>query len=114
LLKTLCFHSKKSNFILGCTNVGFGPYSAALAELVNKQYQHPFAANWGDGTTSSSDGQRFKAGGHAERTGQVNLKYGTEPGVTFYTHISDQYAPFHTKVVNVGIRDATYVALPRI
>ncbi len=84
-------------------------YSAALAELVNEQYRHPFAANWGDGTTSSSDGQRFKAGGHAERTGQVNLKYGTEPGVTFYTHISDQYSPFHTKVINVGVRDATYV-----
>jgi len=84
-------------------------YSAALAELVNEQYNHPFAANWGDGTTSSSEGQRFKAGGHAERTGQVNLKYGNEPGVTFYTHITDQYAPFHTKVVNVGVRDATYV-----
>jgi TnpA family transposase len=30
-------------------------------------------------------------------------------GRTFYTHISDQYAPFHTKVVNVGVRDSTYV-----
>jgi TnpA family transposase len=29
--------------------------------------------------------------------------------VQFYTHISDQYAPFHTKVINVGVRDATYV-----
>ena len=84
-------------------------YSGALAELVNEQYHHPFAANWGDGKTSSSDGQRFKTGGHAERTGQVNLKYGNEPGVMLYTHISDQYAPFHTKVVNVGVRDATYV-----
>jgi TnpA family transposase len=27
----------------------------------------------------------------------------------FYTHISDQYSPFHTKVVNVGVRDSTYV-----
>jgi TnpA family transposase len=27
----------------------------------------------------------------------------------FYTHISDQYAPFSTKVVNVGVRDSTYV-----
>src|SRR5260363_349930 len=27
----------------------------------------------------------------------------------FYTYISDQYAPFHTKVVNVGVRDSTYV-----
>jgi TnpA family transposase len=84
-------------------------YSAALAELVNAQFRHPFAGNWGDGTTSSSDGQRFKAGGHAEAAGNVNPKYGSEPGVLFYTHVSDQYAPFHTKVINVGVRDATYV-----
>lgn len=25
------------------------------------------------------------------------------------THISDQYAPFSSKVVNVGVRDSTYV-----
>jgi TnpA family transposase len=84
-------------------------YSAALADLVNAQYRHPFAGNWGDGTTSSSDGQRFKAGGRAEAAGRVNPKYGSEPGVLFYTHVSDQYAPFHTKVINVGVRDATYV-----
>src|SRR5271163_2097181 len=84
-------------------------YSAALAELVNEHRRHPFAAWWGDGTTSSSDGQRFKAGGTAEAMGNVNPKYGSDPGVQFYTHISDQYAPFHTKVINVGVRDATYV-----
>jgi hypothetical protein len=30
-------------------------YVAALAELVNAHFRHPFAENWGDGTTSSSD-----------------------------------------------------------
>jgi TnpA family transposase len=84
-------------------------YSAALAELVNHQYRHTFAAHWGDGTTSSSDGQRFRAGGRGESTGHVNPKYGSEPGRLFYTHISDQYAPFSTRVVNVGVRDSTYV-----
>jgi TnpA family transposase len=84
-------------------------YSAALAELVNTQTHHAFAGHWGAGTTSSSDGQRFKAGGRAESTGHINPKYGGEPGRTFYTHISDQYAPFSSKVVNVGVRDATYV-----
>jgi TnpA family transposase len=39
----------------------------------------------------------------------VNLKYGNDPGVTFYTHISDQYTPFHTKVINAAVRDATHV-----
>ncbi|WP_407250866.1 Tn3 family transposase [Klebsiella pneumoniae] len=46
-------------------------YSAAL-ELVNHQYRHAFAAHWGDGTTSSSDGQRFRAGGRGESTGHVS------------------------------------------
>ena len=55
-------------------------YSTALAELVNAQFRQPFAANWGDGTTSSSDGQRFKAGSKAESTGRINPKYGGEPG----------------------------------
>lgn len=84
-------------------------YSAALAELVNAQFRQPFAAWWGDGTTSSSDGQRFKVGGKAESTGHINPKYGAEPGRLFYTHISDQYAPFSARMVNVGVRDSTYV-----
>jgi TnpA family transposase len=84
-------------------------YSTALAELVNTQFRHPFAEHWGDGTTSSSDGQRFKTGSKAESTGHINPKYGSEPGRLFYTHISDQYSPFHTKVINVGVRDSTYV-----
>jgi len=84
-------------------------YSKALAQIVNHQHHVPFAAHWGEGTTSSSDGQRYRAGGRGEATGQVNLKYGNDPGVTFYTHISDQYAPFHTKVINAAVRDATHV-----
>ena len=84
-------------------------YSTALAEVVNAQFRHPFATYWGDGTTSSSDGQNFRTGSKAESTGHINPKYGSNPGRTFYTHISDQYAPFHTRVVNVGVRDSTYV-----
>jgi TnpA family transposase len=84
-------------------------YSAALAEVINAQYHQPFAAWWGDGTTSSSDGQNFKAGGRGQFAGQINLKYGQEPGVQFYTHISDQYAPFYTKVISSTVRDATHV-----
>lgn len=51
----------------------------------------------------------FRAGGRAESTGHINPKYGAEPGKLFYTHISDQYAPFSTRVVNVGVRNSTYV-----
>jgi hypothetical protein len=44
-------------------------YGTALAELVNAQFRHPFAEHWGDGTTSSSDGQNFRTGSKAESTG---------------------------------------------
>lgn len=84
-------------------------YSKALAEVVNFHTQVPFAAYWGDGTTSSSDGQRFKAGGHRSFNEEINAKYGKDRSVIFYTHISDQYVPFHVKVINATIRDATHV-----
>ena len=84
-------------------------YRKALAELVNFQHQIPFAAHWDEGTTSSSDGQRYRAGGRGEAAAEINARYGSDPSVTFYTHISDQYAPFHTKVINVTVRDATHV-----
>ena len=84
-------------------------YGKALAEVVNHHHGLEFAAHWGDGTTSSSDGQRFRAGGTGEAAGEVNARYGNEPGVTFYTHISDQYAPFYTKLISATVRDATHV-----
>ena len=84
-------------------------YSKALAELVNAQHQQPLAMIWGAGNTSSSDGQRYRAGGRGEPAGQMNLKYGTDPSVMLYTHISDRYAPFHSRVINANIREATFV-----
>jgi TnpA family transposase len=84
-------------------------YTKALAELVNHHHQQELAGHWGEGTTSSSDGQRFRASGRGEQSGQVNLRYGNEPGVLFYTHISDQYTPFYSKVIAANARDATHV-----
>jgi len=83
-------------------------YSAALDELVNAQKKRPLAAFWGDGSTSSSDGQNFRVSSHGRYAGQVNLKYGQETGVQIYTHISDQYSPFYTKVIS-RVRDSTHV-----
>ena len=84
-------------------------YTQALAELVNAQHQQELSAQWGQGTTSSSDGQRFPVGGRRESSAQVNARYGSGPSTQFYTHVSDRYAPFHTKVISAGVRDATHV-----
>jgi TnpA family transposase len=84
-------------------------YQKAIAEVVNAHYRLPFSQNWGVGTTSSSDGQVFFAGGPKDALSQPNAKYGRDRGVAFYTHLSDQYAPFYSRVINTTVRDATYV-----
>jgi TnpA family transposase len=84
-------------------------YQAGLACLVDAIHAQPFTKIWGDGDTSSSDGQFFRAGGHGETRADYNAKYGSEPGVKFYTHISDRYAPFHTKVIAANASEAWHV-----
>jgi TnpA family transposase len=39
----------------------------------------------------------------------VNLHYGQDPGVKFYTHLSDQFGPFHTNVIAATANEAPYV-----
>jgi TnpA family transposase len=84
-------------------------YQAALACLVDAIHAQPFTKIWGDGDTSSSDGQFFRAGGHGEARADYNAKYGSEPGVKFYTHVSDRYAPFNTKVIAANASEAAHV-----
>jgi len=84
-------------------------YQAGLACLVDAIHAQPFTKIWGDGDTSSSDGQFFRAGGHGEARADYNAKYGSEPGVKFYTHVSDRYAPFHTKVIAANASEAAHI-----
>jgi Tn3 transposase DDE domain len=84
-------------------------YAQALACLIDAQNGQPLAAHWGSGSTSSSDGQFFRAGGRGEVGGLVNLHYGQEPGVKFYTHFSDQFGPYHTKVIAATANEAPHV-----
>lgn len=66
-------------------------YTSALVVLTKVQLAHDFVQNWGDGTTLSSDGQRFKAGRWAKNSGNINPKYGSELGRLIYTNVSIQY-----------------------
>ena len=84
-------------------------YQAGLACLVDAIHAQHFTKIWGDGDTSSSDGQFFKAGGHGEARADYNAKYGSEPGVKFYTHVSDRYAPFHIKVIAANASEAAHI-----
>jgi len=84
-------------------------YSQALAQVIDVQHDHPFSRHWGEGTTSSSDGQHYRAGGRGEASSQVNARYGNDPGVMFYTHVSDQFGPYHVKVINATESEAPHV-----
>jgi len=84
-------------------------YGAALARLVEAQHRLPLAALFGDGTASSSDGQHFPLDRRAQATGAVNPHKGSEPAISFYTHVSDRYAPFHSTVISAGASEAAHV-----
>ncbi|MBS3025566.1 MULTISPECIES: Tn3 family transposase [Acidiphilium] len=84
-------------------------YVAARAAIINAHHAHPMAAIWDDGTSSSSDGQYFRAAGRAGAGGSVNAKYGIEPGAVIYTHVSGQYGPFHTRVISATMSEAPHV-----
>jgi TnpA family transposase len=64
---------------------------------------------WGEGLTSSSDGQFFPSGSRGDALNLVNARYGSEPGTKLYTHVSDQYAPFHVNQITATAFEAPYV-----
>src|SRR5215470_17772259 len=82
---------------------------AAVTALVNFQYRQPLARRWGDGTLSSSDGQRLPVRGKVRNASALPLYFGYGEGLTFYSWSSDQLSQYGTKVISSTMRDATYV-----
>lgn len=84
-------------------------FAGALARLVDHQNRQPLAAHFGSGLISSSDGQFFQAGGFGRDAGTVNAHYSREPGMKFYTHVSDRFEAFHTKVISATAGEVPHV-----
>ncbi len=84
-------------------------YALALRCLVNQQQREPFATRFGSGTASSSDGQFFQAAGFGRDASRLNAHYGPKPGFKVYTHLSDRYGPFFTKVIAATASEALHV-----
>jgi TnpA family transposase len=79
----------------------------ALADVVNGISGLDTARVWGDGQTSSSDGQRFL---FPRRT--VKRTYSHRMGdyaLEFYSFIANNYAPFYSAPIECVERDAGYV-----
>lgn len=81
----------------------------ALATVIDAQSTLPMAKFWGAGVTASSDGQFFPAARQGEAMNLINAKYGNEPGLKAYTHISDQFGPFATQNIPATVSEAPYI-----
>jgi len=79
----------------------------ALAQVVNAISQLDITQYWGEGKTSSSDGQRF-----AMRRKVLQQTYSPkfkDFALEFYSFIADNYAPFYSIPIECTDRDAPYV-----
>lgn len=82
----------------------------ASAEIVNQHHELPLSAVYGSGTLSSSDAQRFKIRADSLLASYYPRYYGYyEKAIGIYTHVSDQYSVFSTKIISCSPREVLYV-----
>ncbi len=80
---------------------------SALAEVVNAISRLDITKAWGDGTTSSSDGQRFSL-----RRKVLHKSYShafNDFALEFYSFVADNYAPYFSLPHECADRDAPFV-----
>lgn len=83
---------------------------AASKAVIDHHHRLPFSRIWGDGSLSSSDGQRF-AVQRSSLLGAVYPRYFGyyDQAISLYTHISDQLGVFATQVISCAPREAGFV-----
>jgi TnpA family transposase len=55
--------------------------------------------------SASRDGQFFPATRQGEAMNLINARYGQEPGLKAYTHVSDQFGPFATQTIPATVNE---------
>ena len=81
-------------------------YADALARIIDAHHALPFARVWGSAGRTSSDGQFFPSGRNA---GEINAKYGPDPGLKIYSFLSGSYGSFHSNVIGATAGEAPFV-----
>jgi TnpA family transposase len=83
---------------------------AANAAMVDYHNRLDLSSVWGDGTRSSSDGQRFGVRA-SSLLGVLYPRYFGyyDRAVTVYTHTSDQFSVFGSRAISCSAREAVYV-----
>ena len=80
---------------------------AALALIVNAITNLDVSKNWGEGKTSTSDGQRYKY--HRRSLHKTYSTKFSNFALEFYTFVADNYAPYFSIPHECTDRDAPYV-----
>ena len=81
-------------------------YADALARIIDAHHALPFASVWGDVRRTSSDGQFFPS---RRNVGEINAKYGPDPGLKIYSFLSGSYGSFHANVIGATAGEAPFV-----
>jgi hypothetical protein len=83
---------------------------AANAILVDYHHRLPFTRIWGDGSRSSSDGQRFAVQRDSLLSSFYPRYFGYyDRALALYTHTSDQHSVYATQAISCAPREARYV-----
>jgi TnpA family transposase len=82
--------------------------TAAIDAVINHHHHLPAARLWGDGTFSSSDGQRFPVQVKALNAGALPRYFGFGRGISVLTSVSDHYATYGTRVIPTRVREGLF------
>ena len=84
--------------------------SKASNMTISRHLEYPISKVFGDGTWSSSDGQRYGIESSSIFSSYYPRYFGYyDKAISIYTHISDSFDVFSTKVISCSEREATYV-----
>ncbi|WP_419902887.1 Tn3 family transposase [Kiloniella sp.] len=81
-------------------------YTDALARIIDAHHNLPFSQVWGTAQHTSSDAQFFASG---RNSGEINAKYGPDPGLKIYSFLSGQYGSFNSNVIGATSGEAPFV-----
>jgi TnpA family transposase len=80
----------------------------ATGKIINYHHDHWLTRFWGNGTFSSSDGQRFPVAIKTNTARALPKYFGYGRGLTHYSWTSDQFSQYGTKVIPATVREALY------
>ena len=81
----------------------------ALRSMVEAMVTVPITKRWGDGTTSSSDGELFGVMARALYADINPHAFDMGPAINVYTHLTDNFIPIYSQILPSRTREAAYV-----